>query len=115
MQLQLIYDEIAEKKMEQKKALRDFKDALKSNNSYQTLLGDIQELVSKKKSVEMAVAEKVGLVDEKLEDIKQELKSKSEMLSDVAIRDLMDGKTVEVERDGIKYIPVWSVKFVKVK
>lgn len=116
MQLQLIYDEIAEKKAEQRKALDDYKDALKNNKPYQTLLSDVKELTSKKKVLELTTAQEVGLSEDRLDEMKRELKSKNEMLSDVAIRDLMDGKKVEVEdEDGNKYIPVWSVKFKKVR
>jgi len=101
--------------MEQKKTLDDYKYALKNNQPYQTLLSDIQELNSKKKVLELSVAGEVGLNEDKLDEIKREIKSKNEMLSDVAINELMAGKTVEVEdEDGNKYIPVWSVKFKKV-
>jgi hypothetical protein len=74
----------------------------------------MKELASKKRVLELSTAQEVGLSEDRLDEIKREIKSKNEMLSDVAINDLMAGHTVEVEKDGIKYIPVWSVKFKKV-
>ncbi len=40
---------------------------------------------------------------------------KKEMMTDQAISDLMAGKTVAVkDKKGVEYLPVWSVRFVKV-
>ncbi len=112
MQLQLIYDEVVELKLKQKKAICDFKDALVASEKYQTLLRDIQELRNKKVAIETQEAQVVGLDLEKLDKLKKEAKEKMQMITDQAMTDLMEGKTVLVkDQYDNEYEPVWSVRF----
>ena len=52
---------------------------------------------------------------EKLDELKGELKSLQEMMSDISLSTMMDGETVEVrdEYDNL-YEPMYNVNFKKV-
>jgi len=116
MQLQLIYDEFAQKKVECREYLKNFKDELAVNPTYQTLINDMTELRNKKKSIEDAVAANLGKLPELIEEVRAELIEKKEMMNMVAIGDLMDGKTVEItDKKGNIYDPIWSVRFKRRK
>lgn len=116
MQLQLIFDEIAEKKQRSKELLANYKNALKNNEQYQTLLGDMGELKERKKAIEESVLEDLGKGAEELEEVKASIKGSQEMMTDVALNNLVSGKTVAVKDEfGNEYEPIWSVKFKKIK
>ncbi len=54
------------------------------------------------------------MISKKLDAYKMHLKTDMEMLSDLALNDLMAGKTVEVvDKNNQKYEPLFSVKFKK--
>ncbi|NTW30646.1 MAG: hypothetical protein HGA33_05175, partial [Candidatus Moranbacteria bacterium] len=53
---------------------------------------------------------------EELEEAKNDIEAKKEMMTDVALTNLMDGVTVAVEDSkGNEYEPVWSVKFRRIQ
>ena len=114
MQLQILFDEISVAQQERRAYEENYKLALKGNDQYQTLLADMQELKTKKVAIEEKLKNELGSVMDKLDDTKNFIKGHKDMLSDVAIGVLMDGKTVEVaDKHGNVYEPRWSVKFVK--
>jgi hypothetical protein len=115
-QLQLFFDEIAEKKQEEKEILMMYRDALKNNPEYVNLIADLGEIREKKQRIEFQTLVQLGSNADKLAEIKDELKAEKEAMTDAALRDLMDGKTVTV-KDSLdrEYEPVWSVRFIKTK
>lgn len=116
MQLQLIYDEIAEKKQKGKDLKEMYKDALRNADEYDKITDQMNQLKEKKKQIESRIQAQLGKAWEELEDLKCEVQGKKVMLTDLALRDLMDGKTVKVKDEaGSEYEPIWSVKFRKVQ
>jgi predicted P-loop ATPase/GTPase len=115
-QLQLFFDEVSEKKQEEKEIVAMFKDALANNEDYQIICEEIKRLQERKNQIKFAVLESLGSNAEKLEEIKSEIKAEKEALTDEAISTLMRCETVEVEdKYGNKYEPVFSVRFRKVQ
>lgn len=115
MQLQLIYDEIAEKKRDKKDLEKQYKDALANTDEYEEIIEKIRELTDKRKGIEALVQTKLGKTWEKLEEIKDEVAEKKITMTDLAMNDLMAGKTVLIKDEaGNEYEPVWSVKFRKI-
>lgn len=115
-QLQLICDEIAKEKME----IRDIKELYKSQIEQMTEHAEIVEqikiLQEKKKQLEYKAQESLGTAWDKLESLNSAVKAEKEIMTDVALNDLMKGQTVEIEDSfGNKYEPKWSVKFIKVQ
>jgi hypothetical protein len=114
-QLQLIYDEVAEKNQSKKELQEMYKDALKNVDKYNDLNQKKEEIKNQMKTIELKVQAQLGRAYEKLLDVKSEINSEKVLLTDLAINDLMAGTTVEVEdKFGNKYEPIWSVKFKKV-
>lgn len=115
-QLQLIFDEIAEKAKEKKEISAMYKDTLNQAENYAEICEKIADLRAKKAMIESQVKGQLGKAWEKFEELQSEMKAEKELMNDVAINNLMAGKTVEIkDRFDNKYEPVWSVKFVKVK
>jgi hypothetical protein len=115
-QLQLIYDEVIEKKHEKKDLQDMYKDALANVDEYLKLADQIKELRDKKKMIELKIQNQLGRAWEKLEDLKGALDVDKVRMTDQAFTDLMDGRTVAVkDQFDNEYEPVWSVKFRKIK
>lgn len=91
-----------------------YKSALDNNLEYQRVLEDMKELKEKKKSLEESAQAELGRQFDRLEELKQNIKTSKEMLSDIAITTLMDGKKVEVkDQYNNLYEPRYNVTFKK--
>ncbi len=112
--LQKVFDEIREAKKEMKEIRSQYKDALTQTDKHQETADKIKELRDEKKSIEARVQQQMGRAYERLEDLKSEVAGKEELLNDIAMTTLMDGKTVEVTDEFQNhYEPVYVVKFKK--
>jgi len=115
-QLQLIYDDVAEKKLEKKDLQEMYRDALTNTDEYLKLTEQIAELRDKRKNIELKIQNQLGRAWEKLEDIKSEIDVDKVRMTDQALTDLMEGRTVAVkDQYDNEYEPVWGVKFRKIK
>ena len=111
-QLQIKFNETRELKKELKDLKEMYKDALIQDDDYEEICEEIKTLREKKKEIELRVQLQLGRAWEKIEELKDEIKVRKEIINDLAISDLMSGVTVEV-RDEFEneYEPIWSVKF----
>lgn len=113
--VQEVFDEIKKLKEEQKEIRKMYKDALANADKYEEITEEAKDLKEKKKQIETRVQSQMGKSWERFEEIKDELESQKEMMSDIAMTTLMDGKTVEVKDEyDNQYEPVYTVTFRKV-
>lgn len=113
-QLQKVYDRIKEAKVAQKEIKDAYKNELDNNPEYQSVKDKLKDLKDKKKTIEEEIKAEMKSSFDKLDDLKIDIESDQEMLNDIAINQLMSGKTVEVvDENEQKYYPVFSVKFKK--
>lgn len=112
--IQEVFDRISQLKKEQKNAKGAYKDALDNSDNYRKMTEELKTLKEKKKQTETLIQRELGAQFQKIEDLKLEMESNKEMLSDIALTTVMKGETVEVKDEyGNVYEPVWSVKFKK--
>lgn len=112
--LQSIFNHIQEMKKEMKEIKREYSDALYNADDHETISEEIKKLRERKKQIEIRVQESMGTRYEKLEELKDEIESDQQMLNDLAMTTLMDGKTVEViDQYENRYEPSFTVKFKK--
>lgn len=112
--IQGIFDRIQKTKKEMKDIKVMFRDALAGNGEYQELTDKMKTLRENKKRVETAVKESFASEMQKLDDLKIDIESDTEMLNDIALTKMMKGETFELS-DEYKnnYEPIFSVKFKK--
>lgn len=112
-----VFFRIQKTKREQKKIRDAYKDALGSYPSYKKVIDEFNELKEKKKKIETEVKADFRSDFTKLEDLKIDLDTDNEMLSDLAISQLMKGETVKItdEENQIEYEPKFNVRFQKAK
>jgi predicted nuclease with TOPRIM domain len=114
--LQEIFDRIAKAKARQKEIKSMYKDALATTPEYQEINDKVKAMRERKKQIEQAITEQFGKEITELEDLKVDIESDNELLSDAALSQLVKGETVEVkDQYENQYEPVFSVKFRKIK
>jgi hypothetical protein len=112
--IQEIFNEIGELKDEQKKIRAEYKDALKSANEYEETVAKYKELRDKKKQIESLTQGRMGLRYKRFEEIKTKISELEVMLTDIAMTDLMSGKTIAIkDKRGSDYEPVYKITFKK--
>jgi len=114
--LQKVFLHIQENKEKLKDLKTAYKDSLATNQEYQDLQEEIKVRREKKKSIENSIRQ--GFTQEfiQMDDIKIDIESDQELISDIAVSKIMKGETAEVtDQYENEYEPVVSVKFKKVK
>ncbi len=112
--LQEVFDRIQKTKKEQKEIKQAYRDALDNNAEFRRISEELKTLKLQKKQIETDAKREFSGEFTKLEDLKIDLDSDQEMLSDLALNQLVKGETVEITDEyEAKYEPVFSVKFKK--
>lgn len=92
-----------------------YKDALAGNQQYSDINDELKRLREKKKQIETVTREQFSSEWMKMEDLKIDVASDEELLSDTAMTKLMKGETVEVnDQYQNQYEPIIRVRFKKV-
>ena len=115
-QLQEVYDRIKEFR-EKQKLIRDaYKSELTNLSEYQQIKDEIDALRIHKKEIENTIKQSMSADFIKLEDLKLDIDSDNELMTDLAFNQLMKGETIEITDEfGNKYVPIFRVKFEKEK
>lgn len=114
MDLQSVFNQLTELRKEQKDIKKEYRDTLAQMTEYTKILEEYEKIREQKQMYEQKAKGSLGTRYERLEELTDEIKSNQEMLSDMAMTTLMDGKTVEATDEyGNKYEPVFAVRFKK--
>jgi translation elongation factor EF-1alpha len=109
-----IHKTLETKRREMRELNRMFKDELRNNSEYQTVVDELQTLREKKKSIESAVAAASQAALANLDLLKLDVKSYTEMLSDVALNKYAANENIEiVDENNVRWLPSFTVKFKK--
>ena len=112
--IQEIFNEIETLKTEQKEIRKEYKDALSNKDNYEETVTEIKTLREKKKQMESIVQGELGLRYQRFEEVKTKIAEKQEMLTDIAMNNLMDGKTISItDKNQNEYEPVYKITFKK--
>lgn len=114
--IQQIFNQIREIKKEQKDIRGEFKDMLVHADDYEEIVDKAKELREKKKQIESIVQTKMGKRWDRMEDLKIEKEKLDEMISDIAISSVAEGKPIAITDEyENEYEPIYKVVFKKVK
>ncbi len=112
--LQEVFIRIRENKKEQKKLKDAYRDALNNSPQFKAVNDELKELKTKKQQIESDIKSQFSSEFTRLGDMKIDLDSDLDMLSDIALTSLMKGETVKVKDEfDVEYDPFFSVKFKK--
>lgn len=112
--LQEVFDRIRATKREQKELNNMYKDALESSHEYKDVLEKLRGFKLRKQQIEEQVKAELGSDFSKLEALKKEAQLDKDLLSDIAVNHLVEGKEIKIaDEDQNEYEPIFSVKFKK--
>lgn len=110
-----MYDELQEIKKSQKSIRKEYKDALVNANEYEETVTKAKELREKKKQIETMTQGRMGARWDEYEKLKAKTEELNQMLTDIAMTTLMDGKTVALKDEfNNAYEPVYKITFRKI-
>ena len=113
--MQKIFNQIQEFKKKRKEIGREYRDALSQSSGYEDLTDELKKLREKKKLLESGVQSEMGSRYEEFETAKNEIESLDEMLTDIALTNLMDGKNINLkDKDNVEYEPQYKITFKKI-
>lgn len=108
-----VYNRLKLKKAQRKDLRTSFQDELKNNAKYQELAEKIAELRLEKKSLENEILSQT-MDRAKLEELSLDIKTDTEMLTDIALNMFLAQEPVEiVDEVNVKWMPVFTVRFRK--
>ncbi|MFA6047223.1 MAG: hypothetical protein WCV59_04435 [Parcubacteria group bacterium] len=113
--IQEVYNELQENKKSQKGIRKEYKDALVNANEYEETTAKVKELREKKKQIETMTQSRLGARWDEYEKLKAKAAELDQMVTDIAMTTLMDGKTVALKDEyNNAYEPVYKITFRKV-
>jgi len=112
--LQTVFDRMQKRRKELKEIKKVYKDGLDNDTRYNNIIEDINNLRAKKKQIELEVQEHLGETYMKIEELRDDIATDQQMMSDIAMNLLMDGKTVEATDEyNNRYEPEFRVMLRK--
>jgi len=112
--LQTVFDRMQKRRKELKEIRKMYKDGLDNDTRYNNLVDEIKTHRDKKKQIELEVQEHLGETFMKLEELRDDIATDQQMINDIAMTTLMDGKTVEVTDEyNNRYEPEFKVSLKK--
>jgi predicted nuclease with TOPRIM domain len=114
--LQDIYNEIQENKKGVKGIRKEYKEMLANANEYEETVTKLKELRDKKNQIEGMTQERMGNRWDEYEKFKAKIEELNQLLTDVAMSTLMEGKTIALkDQYDNSYEPVYKITFKKVE
>lgn len=113
--IQEVFNELQQIKKDQKGIRKEYKDALLNANEYEETVAEMKKLREKKKQIETMTQNRMGLRWEELEKLKGKAEELDQMVTDIAMTTIMDGKTVALKDEfDNQYEPVYKITFKKI-
>jgi predicted phage-related endonuclease len=114
-ELKEVFERIKENQKKQKDIKNAYRDALMTSADYQTIVEKMHALKEKKKSIENQIKSDFASEFSQIDDIKMDIATDRELMSDIALTTMMKGKTIDLQDEyGNNYEPIFNVKFKKV-
>jgi len=114
--IQSVFNRIQEAKRQLKDLKSVYKDALATSLEYQEIDDKMKSMRERKKQIENTIKEQFASELTKLEDLKIDIDSDVELLSDLAINKMVKGEPIEIKGEhDEEFEPIFAVKFKKIK
>jgi hypothetical protein len=108
-----IYARLKGKKAERRELKTSFQDELRNNPRYMEIMEEMTKLKAEKKSIENEILSR-EMDKAKFEELSVEIKTDTELLTDVALNKFLASEPVEiVDEINIRWVPAFTVKFKK--
>lgn len=114
--IQAIFQRVEENKKKMKDLKESYKDALSTSQQYKESTEELNVLKEKKKEIENTLKGQFASEFMQIEDLKIDVASDQDLMSDIALTQVMQGGQVMVkDQYENEYEPVFKVAFKKTK
>lgn len=101
-------------KQEKRRLGESLRDVLAQSKPYQDVVEEWKDVKAKKARLETEIRQEFVKELEKAEKLAADLKTDTQLLSDMALTKFMKGETIDiVDENDVKYEPVFKVTFKK--
>ncbi|MEI7749988.1 MAG: hypothetical protein WCJ25_03215 [Candidatus Moraniibacteriota bacterium] len=113
--IQEVFNEVQELKQTKKEIGREYRDILAQDEDYQELKEEAEKLRDKKKARESSAQAGMGRRWEEFERASAEIAELEQMMTDIAMTNLMDGKSIALkDKYDTEYEPSYKITFKKI-
>ncbi len=114
--IQEVFVRVQEAKKKMKDLKEAYKDALSTSEMYQKVSDELKTLRERKKVIETSLKESFASEFTQIEDLKIDIASDMELLSDIALTKVMKGESIQIKDEhDQEFEPIFAVKFKKIK
>ncbi len=114
--IQEVFIRIQEGKKKLKDLKEAYKDALSTSEQYKEVSDQVKTLREKKKSIENSIKESFSSEFTQIDDLKIDIASDMELLSDIALSKVLKGESVQIKDEhDQEFEPIFAVKFKKIR
>lgn len=115
IKIEEVFNKIEENKKKIKNIKKAYSQALEELQEYTEIKIQLKTLKAKKKQIEQVVKERFINEMTEMEDLKIDLESDKEMLSDLSINKLIKGETISLlDKYSNEYEPIIKVSYKKI-
>ena len=112
--LQEVFNRVEKAKARVKELKTIYRDALANTPEYEEINEKLQALRTRKKQIEATTQEQFQKELEEMNDLKIDIESDKELMSDLALTQLVKGETIVIKDEhDTEFDPIFSVKFKK--
>lgn len=109
--LEEVYRRIQASKKKQKELRDMYREALIQSKSFQEVKDELEKLTEKRRRLEAGIKNEFVNEQAQIDRLKLSVNADKQLLTDMAITQLMKGQTVEINDDDISLEPVYNVRF----
>lgn len=113
--IQEIFSRLQEKKKQISVIRKKYKEELSASVEYGHIQDDLQKLREKKKKYELAMKQQTGANFARIDEMSLAIRQDAQMLSDIALTNVMKGEQIAVRDEHTDYEPVFTVRFRRTK
>lgn len=114
--IQEVFVRIQESKKKMKDLKEAYKDALSTSEEYKHITDEMKTMRERKKVIENTIKESFSSEFTQIDDLKIDIASDMELLSDIALSKVLKGESVQIKDEhDQEFEPIFAVKFKKIK
>lgn len=114
--IQEVFVRIQEAKKKMKNLKEAYKDALSTSEQYKQVTDEAKTLRERKRGIENSIKESFSAEFTQIDDLKIDIASDMELLSDIALTKVMKGESISIKDEhDQEFEPIFAVKFKKIK
>ncbi len=113
--LEEVFNGIKKNQKKQREIMSAYRETLSNSHEYNEISEKLKTLKEKKKKIEDDAKAEFSNEFSQLEDLKLDMETDKELISDMVLNKLIKGESVElIDKNENQYEPIFNVRFKKI-